>query len=120
MNTSAEFNLRPVIVRSRLSRHLPWAVCSAALLGMVSPPAFAEDLKPLFQHELPGIAGKSITTAEVDFAPGSKADAHQHGDDFGYAYVLSGTVRSQLAGEPVRTYHTGQSWFEAPGARHLL
>jgi quercetin dioxygenase-like cupin family protein len=34
--------------------------------------------------------------------------------------VLEGTVRSQLAGQPVRTYHQGQNWVEPPGAHHLL
>ena len=45
---------------------------------------------------------------------------HRHGSAFVYAYVLQGTVRSRLAGEPVRTYHQGQNWFEQPGAHHLL
>ena len=120
MNISAESSLRPVTARSLGGRHLRWALCSAALFSIAAPSAFAEDLKPLFQHDLSGIAGKSFTTAEVDFAPGTKADAHRHGDAFVYAYVLSGTIRSQLAGEPVKTFHAGQSWFEPPGARHLL
>ena len=34
------------------------------------------------------------------------------------AAKLEGTVRSQLAGEPVRTYHQGQNWVEPPGAHH--
>ena len=42
------------------------------------------------------------------------------GSAFVYAYVLEGTVRSQLAGEPVRTYHQGQNWVEQPGSHHLL
>ena len=45
---------------------------------------------------------------------------HRHGSAFVYAYVLEGTVRSQLAGEPVRTYHQGENWVEQPGAHHLL
>jgi catalase len=57
---------------------------------------------------------------EVDFAPGTKADAHRHGQAFVYAYVLSGEVRSQLEGQSARTYSAGQSWFEPPGAHHVL
>jgi quercetin dioxygenase-like cupin family protein len=37
-----------------------------------------------------------------------------------YAYVLEGTVRSRLEGEPVRTYHQGENWVEPPGAHHVL
>jgi quercetin dioxygenase-like cupin family protein len=25
-----------------------------------------------------------------------------------------------VEGEPARTYHAGESWYEAPGAHHLL
>jgi hypothetical protein len=35
-----------------------------------------------------------------------------HGGAFVYAYVLSGTLRSRLADEPIRTYRRGEGWFE--------
>ena len=92
----------------------------ASLAALVAGAASAEDVKPLFQQALPNAEGKTFTAVEVDFAPGSKADPHRHGQAFVYAYVLEGTVRSQLGGEPARTYHAGQSWFEPPGADHLL
>jgi catalase len=91
-----------------------------ALAALSLAPARAETLKPLFQQALPNLDGKSFTVAEVDFAPGSKAAPHRHGDAFVYAYVLAGTVRSQLGGEPPRTYRAGQAWFEPPGADHRL
>lgn len=91
-----------------------------ALLTAGFPAARAEQIKPVFQHVLPDAAGKALTVVEVVFAPGTKADAHRHGQAFVYAYVLSGSIRSQLAGEPARTYLAGDSWFEPPGARHLL
>lgn len=34
--------------------------------------------------------------------------------------VLEGSLRSQLDDGPIRTYQTGQSWSEAPGAHHVL
>ncbi len=91
----------------------------SALLSVAAPTAVAEQIKPLFEHELPNIAGKVFTAVEVDFAPASKAEPHHHGQAFVYAYVLSGVVRSQLAGEAARTFRAGQSWFELPGAQHL-
>ena len=36
------------------------------------------------------------------------------------AYVVSGTIRSQMAGGPAADYHAGQVWFEAPRALHLF
>ncbi len=36
------------------------------------------------------------------------------------AYVTKGEIRSQLAGGPVETFKVGQSFFEPPGATHLV
>ncbi|MEO9132287.1 MAG: catalase [Sphingomonas sp.] len=95
------------------------AIGLAILCGTQSLLA-AETIRPLFGRQLPDADNRSMTVVEVDFAPGSRSAPHRHGDAFVYAYVLTGSVRSQLAGGPVTTYHTGQSWFEPPGARHLL
>jgi quercetin dioxygenase-like cupin family protein len=92
----------------------------AAALVTAPTPVMSEQIKPLFQHDLPNVAGKTLTIVEVSFAPGTKADAHRHGQAFVYAYVLSGTILSQLAGEAARTYRAGEGWFEVPGAHHLL
>jgi quercetin dioxygenase-like cupin family protein len=80
----------------------------------------SETLSPLFTKALPNVKGKTFTSAIVTFPPNARAMPHRHGSAFVYAYVLEGTVRSRLAGEPVRTYHQGQNWFEQPGADHLL
>ena len=95
------------------------AICSLALSWQPLAPASAETVVPVFRHELANAAGKEFTVVTVDFAPDGKADPHRHGQAFVFAYVLSGEVRSQLAGEAARTYRAGQSWFEPPGAHHL-
>jgi quercetin dioxygenase-like cupin family protein len=79
-----------------------------------------ETLKPLLQQALPNVKGKTFTSVIVDFPPNARAMPHRHGQAFVYAYVLEGTVRSQLAGKPARTYHQGDNWVEPPGAHHLL
>jgi len=83
-----------------------------------TPPS--ETLSPLFESTLPNVKGKTFTSAIVDFPPAARAAPHRHGKAFVYAYVLDGSVTSKLAGEPVRTYHQGQNWFERPGAHHVL
>jgi quercetin dioxygenase-like cupin family protein len=75
---------------------------------------------PIYTQPLPHVKGKTFTSMIVYFPPDARAAPHRHGSAFVYAYVLEGTVRSQLAGEPVRTYHQGQNWVEQPGAHHLL
>ena len=94
------------VISSRV-RRICVGICIAALATAGIPPVGAEQIKPVFQHDLPDAAGKAITVVEVSFAPGTKADAHRHGQAFVYAYVLAGSIRSQLAGEPARTYHSG-------------
>ena len=79
-----------------------------------------ETLTPLLQQALPNVQGKTFTSTIVDFPPGARAAPHRHGEAFVYAYVLEGTVRSQLDDEPMRTYHQGENWVEQPGAHHVL
>jgi quercetin dioxygenase-like cupin family protein len=75
---------------------------------------------PIYTQPLPHVKGKTFTSMIVYFPPHARAAPHRHGSAFVYAYVLQGTVRSQLAGQPVRTYHQGQNWVEQPGSHHLL
>jgi quercetin dioxygenase-like cupin family protein len=79
----------------------------------------SETLTPLIHQALPNIQGKTFTSATVTFPPGARAVPHRHGNAFVYAYVLEGAVRSQLEGEPMRTYHQGENWSEQPGAHHV-
>lgn len=78
-----------------------------------------ETLTPLFKRELPNVPGKAMVAVEVSFPPGAAAAAHTHpASAFLYAYVLSGEIVSALDDAPPHLYKTGDSWYEAPGARH--
>jgi quercetin dioxygenase-like cupin family protein len=83
-------------------------------------PSNAETVSPLMQQDLPNVPGKTFTSVIVAFPPGGRAAPHRHGQAFVFAYVLEGSVRSQLDNEPAGTYATGQSWSEPPGAHHLV
>jgi quercetin dioxygenase-like cupin family protein len=102
------------------------AGCAAATGRPATPATSAvasehpsETLTPLIQQALPNVQGKTFTSARVTFPPGARAVPHRHGNAFVYAYVLEGTVRSRLEGEPMRTYHQGENWVEQPGAHHV-
>lgn len=82
-----------------------------------APPS--ETLAPLLEQALPNVPGKTFTSATVAFPPAARAVPHRHGDAFVYAYVLEGTVSSQIEGQPDRVYRQGDSWSEGPGAHHL-
>jgi quercetin dioxygenase-like cupin family protein len=95
------------------------ATGAVPVAATVSQPP-SDKLSPLLEQALPNVKGKTFTSAIVDFPPAARAVPHRHGKAFVYAYVLEGTVRSQLGGEPVRTYRQGENWVESPGAHHVL
>ncbi|HEV2676993.1 MAG TPA: cupin domain-containing protein [Aliidongia sp.] len=76
-------------------------------------------VRPVSCEKLPNVPGKSLTTAVVSFPPDAYTPRHRHPGSV-TAFVLKGTVRSQLAGGPIETFTAGQSWFEPPGTIHLF
>ena len=76
---------------------------------------------PAFQHQIPNIPGKTLTAAVVSYKPGGASPSHTHAKSaFVWAYVLSGSIRSQVDDGPARVYHAGESWYEDPGAHHKV
>jgi quercetin dioxygenase-like cupin family protein len=76
-------------------------------------------VRPVSCQKLPNVLGKSITTVIVDFPPAAFTPQHRHPGSV-TAFVLKGTLRSQLAGGPAETFAAGQTWFEPPGAIHVF
>jgi quercetin dioxygenase-like cupin family protein len=60
--------------------------------------------------------GSSLTAVVVELAPGAKPARHDHAGTM-FAYVLKGTVRSQLNDRKLIEYRAGQHWIEPPGAQ---
>jgi quercetin dioxygenase-like cupin family protein len=75
--------------------------------------------QPVSSEALPHVRGKRITTMVVEFPPNGFSPPHHHAGSV-TVYVLSGVVRSQLQGQPPLVYRAGESFFEPPGAVHLL
>ena len=75
----------------------------------------------IFEQVMPNVPGKSLTAVIVDYPPGAASPPHHHAaSGFIFAYVLAGSVRSQLEGGPVEVYRTGESWWEPPAAHHVV
>jgi quercetin dioxygenase-like cupin family protein len=75
----------------------------------------------VYQHALPGVPGKSVKGVLVEYGPGGYSPSHTHAPSaFIYATVLEGEVRSQVNDGPEKTYRTGESWTELPGAHHRV
>lgn len=103
------------------------ALLSIALATVMSAPVAVRAAAPVetvtltFSHDIPNVPGKSLIAALVTYPARGASPAHTHAPSaFIYAYVLSGEIRSQVDGVPVRIYHPGESWYEAPGAHHTV
>jgi quercetin dioxygenase-like cupin family protein len=83
--------------------------CASSAVGSTQ-----DFVEPISSHALPNVPGKRVTIVRVFYGPGGFTRAHRH------AYVTRGEIRSQLAGGPVETFKVGQSFFEPPGAVHLV
>ncbi|UQD77475.1 cupin domain-containing protein [Bradyrhizobium japonicum] len=70
-------------------------------------------------HALPNVPGKRVTVVRVSYGPGGFTPPHHHGGSV-TAYITKGQVRSQLENGPLETFEVGQSFFEPPGATHLV
>ncbi|WP_201314066.1 cupin domain-containing protein [Dyella sp. EPa41] len=102
---------------------------AALLLACVASLGFAhaalaheggeESVQPLMKQALGDAPGKNVMIATVTLAPGQGAAPHLHPGSI-FAYVLEGSVVSQLEGEPPRTYRQGETWYEAPRVHHLV
>jgi quercetin dioxygenase-like cupin family protein len=91
-------------------------------LIVVVPASVADDqAKGPFSHILPNVPGKSLTAVEVSYAPGQASPPHHHAKSaFIYVYVVSGQIASQVDDQPERVYKAGESFYETPGAHHLV
>ena len=99
------------------------ALCSTPLFSNAAPPSGAAAQRPMSTSHtlscepLANVPGKSVTTVVVDFPPRALTGAHRHPGAV-TAYVISGTLRSQLNSGPAIDYRSGQTWFEPPGTLH--
>jgi quercetin dioxygenase-like cupin family protein len=82
--------------------------------------AEGEAVRKILEQALLDQPGKVLTAVVVEYAPGGRSPPHRHHASV-FAFVLSGRVRSRLAGGGEATvYRAGQGWFEPPGTHHLV
>jgi quercetin dioxygenase-like cupin family protein len=101
--------------------------CFGLVLAAMAPGAspglaqYGEEVKPVFEHEIPNIEGKRMVALVVGYPPGGRSPAHHHAPSaFIYAHVLSGAIRSQVDDEPAKVYQVGEGFYEVPGSHHKI
>ena len=79
--------------------------------------------KPNFTTLLPDVPGKRLSVYAATIGPKSESSPpsrdHRHPGSV-YIYVIKGSVRWGMEGEPVKVLHAGDSFFELPGVVHTV
>jgi quercetin dioxygenase-like cupin family protein len=78
-----------------------------------------DKVEPIASYALPNVPGKRVTIVRVFYGPGGFTRPHKHAGSV-TAYITKGEIRSQLGGGPVEVFKVGQSFFEPPGATHMI
>jgi quercetin dioxygenase-like cupin family protein len=104
-----------------IARTLPVAIDAipAPLCADNASGSSLNEVEVIASHALPNVPGKRVTVVRVTYGPGGFTPPHRHGRSV-TAYITKGQVRSQLKGGPSETFEVGQSFFEPPGATHLV
>jgi quercetin dioxygenase-like cupin family protein len=73
---------------------------------------------PLMTKDLPDVPGKEGLIERVVLSPGEIVPPHRHNADV-FAYVLEGSIITQLMGGKPRTVHAGEVFYESPTDVHV-
>jgi len=103
---------------------------AAALLGAVvmacrpAPRASAgaeTQVRKVLSQTLPAMDGRGlrVTVLEVTYGPAGSSRPHRHPCAV-VGFVIAGSLRSRVQGEPEALYRAGESFYEAPNAVHLV
>lgn len=100
---------------------LVWVIAVMTLHASPTMAQNREKVKVIFEQALPNVQGKKMVAVTVSYPAGAKSLSHRHAASaFIYAYVLSGTVRSQVDDQPAKVYHVGEFFYEVPGSHHRI
>src|SRR3984893_8429804 len=113
--------VKEVKMRTKSTSALLLATITIALAAVMPATSYNDTIKANFPHPSSNVPGKSLVAVEVSYPPGGASAPHRHSDSaFVYAYVVSGQIARRIEGQPEHIYRTGESWYETPGAHHLI
>jgi quercetin dioxygenase-like cupin family protein len=96
--------------------HLAWGQATPGSHGEAK-----ERARIVLSKPLPTLDGNHLKAilVEVNYGPGEASSPHSHPCGV-IGYVVEGTFRTQVKGEPELIYSAGQSFYEAPNGVHLV
>jgi quercetin dioxygenase-like cupin family protein len=92
---------------------------SSAVYAENKSAAAASSRREVMKQTLPGEPERELTLIEVTYPPGTGSPAHLHANGVA-AFVVAGSITSQVGDGPEQTYHAGEAWWEPPGAMHRV
>ena len=75
--------------------------------------------RKVIQQVLPGDPPPEIVLVEVTYPPGTGSPPHLHANGV-MAFVVTGSIISQLGEGPEETFHAGEAWWEPVGTIHRI
>lgn len=87
--------------------------------AQATPGASAGVVHELMRQPLADQPGTDVVVITVDYPPEGTTPPHEH-PGYTYAYVLEGSVESQLDDGPLQTFSAGQMWSELPHEHHMV
>ncbi len=95
--------------------------CVIALAPSVKAHEADDNVKvnAILQKELVTHPGEQVSMTVVSYPPGTASKPHQHHGPV-FVYVLEGTLELQISGGPLTTVHAGETFYEPPGAVHIV
>jgi quercetin dioxygenase-like cupin family protein len=106
------------ITTSTLATVVQGALGLSTALAQAPPGASAGVVQELMRQPLADQPGTDVVVITVDYPPGGTTLPHEH-PGYTYAYVLEGTIVSQLDDQPPQTFFRGTDVVgAAPSASH--
>jgi quercetin dioxygenase-like cupin family protein len=99
----------------------PWLLCPLLVLALLAPRSVDAQVAketPLMTRSLPDVPGREALIEIVVLAPGEVIRAHRHDADV-FAYVLKGSIITQVEGGESQRVHAGEVFYESPSDLHL-
>jgi quercetin dioxygenase-like cupin family protein len=91
----------------------------ASLASGAAQPAAETQVTPLFTKQLADLPGKEALVLRVSYPPGGQDEIHRH-NAHAFVYVLEGTIRMQLQGQPEKLVKAGEVFYEGPNDVHIV
>jgi quercetin dioxygenase-like cupin family protein len=97
--------------------HLAWSQADAS----TSRGRTKDRARTVLSKPLPKLNGDHLKAVllEVRYGPGEASSPHSHPCAV-IGYVVEGSLRTQVKGEPERIYKAGETFYEAPNGVHLV